>query len=154
MSLTDINIDLSRKTLLAACKGNVAMLPRFVVVDNDAWPWPESVRLDSQGRIHIRRTTFLRVTQAEQLPVKPGLWIRADSQEFFIDLKPEHIDGGADAQRMVSGDVKTKATRPVVRQDESGRSPGDEGYGEVIPTSGGDTDPTGHVVATKRSKND
>jgi len=124
------NIDLSKETILRLCKGNVKLLPRFVVVDDVAWPWPDHVRVDNLGRLHIRKTTFLR-TVATELPVKPGLWIRGDSQEYSIDLQPHQLEGGADQQKEVGRRDVLNIARPIAKQDAFGRYPGGKDYGKA-----------------------
>lgn len=120
----DPHLDLRPETLARACKGNAKLLPRFVVHDDDAWPWFNKVR-PAKGAIHIRRSTFNRVV-VPQVPVRPGLWLRADAQEFHIDLQPHHLQGGHDAQ--VEGKNHHQA-RVVTMADEAGRLPDEEGYG-------------------------
>lgn len=48
--MTDPDLDLSIPSLMLACKGNVAMLPSFMVHDDDVWPRSGVVRTDSKGR--------------------------------------------------------------------------------------------------------
>jgi hypothetical protein len=97
--MTDPNLDpvldLSIATLAKACKGDVSKLPSFVVHDDEAWPWFNKVR-PAKGKIHIRRSTFNRVVVG-QVPVRPGIWLRVDAQEFFIDLQPHHLGGATPA---------------------------------------------------------
>lgn len=120
-------IDLSPATLIRACKGDVRKLPKFVVHDNDAWPWVNKVR-PAKGVIHIRRSTFLAVV-VPQVPVKPGLWVRVDAQEFSIDLKPHQLQG-SDAPLAAPPDVKNHDTaRRVAKADSVGRLPDEEDYG-------------------------
>lgn len=120
----DPDLDLSIPTLMRACKGNVAMLPSFMVHDDAVWPRAGVVRTDSKGRIHMRRSTFIRAVVGE-LPIRPGLWHRIDMQEFHIDLKPHHLQGSADQD----GGNKRSAARSVAKADWAGRVNGDEGYG-------------------------
>jgi hypothetical protein len=49
--MSDPDLDLSIPSLMKACKGNVAMLPSFMVHDDNVWPRSGVVRTDSQGRI-------------------------------------------------------------------------------------------------------
>jgi hypothetical protein len=126
--MTDVNLDLSIATLSAACKGNVKLLPSFMVHDNAAWPRWQTTMLDSKNRIHMRRTTFVNVV-ATALPMRPGLWHGIDVQEYHIDLQPHHLQGSED---MADRDGY-KHSRAVVLADEAGRIPGDDGYGETDP---------------------
>lgn len=124
--MRDPNIDpvleLDPHVLGAACKGDVTKLPKFVVHDNEAWPWGAKVHQDNKNRVHMKRSTFLRVV-CPQLPVKPGVWIRADAQEFSIDLQPHHIGGSAETV----SDVRQVA-RVATKADSSGRLPGHVDY--------------------------
>jgi len=122
-------LDLSIETLMKACKGNVKNLPSFMVHDNAGWVTP-GAQLDNQNRIHLRRATFL-ATVCEQLPVRPGLWLGPDVQEFFLDLKPHHLQGSED---MVSHNGHAHS-RVITRTDAAGRNPGDEDYGDVVPAA-------------------
>lgn len=126
--MIDPDLDLSPATLARQCKGNTKLLPRFVVHDDVAWPWHSKVRLDKKNRIHMRRTTFNRVVP-KQVPVKAGLWIRADAQEYFIDLQPHHLQGGADQQKEQAGHLHSRA---MVKADEAGRLPDEHDYKEPI----------------------
>jgi len=143
--MTDSNLDpvldLSPATLLAACKGDVSKLPSFVVHDDEAWPWFNTVR-PAKGKLHMRRTTFNRVV-APQVPVKPGLWIRHDAQEFFIDLDTHHLQGSSDAALKDPGAKNHDTARKVAVADEAGRLPDEEGYGtaSVGRSSRGPVDP-------------
>jgi hypothetical protein len=129
--MTDQNLDpvldLSIATLAKACRGDVSKLPSFVVHDDEAWPWFNKVR-PAKGKIHIRRSSFNRVVVG-QVPVRPGLWLRVDAQEFFIDLQPHHLGGATPA-----GEIKAdaQAARQVVKADEAGRLPDEESYGAEI----------------------
>lgn len=125
--MTEPNLDLSIATLARACKGNVKNLPSFVVHDNEAWTSPHAVKLDSKNRIHMRRATFLR-SVSSQIPVRPGLWLRVDAQEFFIDLQPHHLQGSLDSHKIEGH----KHSRAITLTDAHGRNPGDEGYGEAL----------------------
>lgn len=118
-------LDLSMESLMKACKGNVDMLPSFMVHNDDVWPRSGVVRVDNLGRIHMRRTTFIR-TIAGNLPIREGIWHRIDLQEFKLDLKPHHLQGSSDQ----SGGSKRKAARGIVMADAAGRIKGDYGYGE------------------------
>jgi hypothetical protein len=124
--MTDPTLDLSIPSLMRACKGNVAMLPSFMVHDDHVWPKSGVVRTDSLGRIHMRRSAFLR-TVSGQLPIREGLWHGIDVQEFHLDLKPHHLQGSGDQQ---GGNRKT-AARAVAIADWAGRTEGDEGYGDA-----------------------
>lgn len=123
----DPKLDLSIATLSSICRGDVSRLPSFVVHDDDAWPWYANVR-PAKGKIHIRRSTFLRVV-APQVPVRAGLWLRVDAQEFFIDLQPHHLQGSQPA-----GEHKAdpRAARAVAMADAAGRLPDEEDYGAEI----------------------
>jgi hypothetical protein len=123
----DPQLDLSIESLARACKGDVSKLPSFVVHDDAAWPWYNKVR-PAKGKIHIRRSTFNRVVVG-QVPVRAGLWIRTDAQEFFIDLQPHHLQGSTPA-----GEHKAdaRAARQVVKADAAGRLPDEDGYGTEI----------------------
>lgn len=131
--MTDRNVepvlDLSQDTLLKACKGDVRKLPSFIVHNDEAWPWVTKVR-PAKGKIHVRRTTFLNVI-VPQVPVRPGLWVRADAQEFHIDLEPHHLSGSSDAA--AKPDTKNHdVARKLAVADEAGRLPDEEDYGEGI----------------------
>lgn len=134
-------MDLSKETLLAACKGDVRKLPSFIVHDDQAWPWPDNVR-PAKGKIHIRRTTFNN-TVARQVPVKPGLWVRPDAQEFFIDLRPDQLGGTSDVGLLQPDAGNADTARTVALADEGGRLPGDEGYGAPVVerSKGGKVEP-------------
>lgn len=121
--MIDAELNLDPKSLAAACKGNTKLLPSFIVHDDDAWPWYNKIR-PAKGKLHIRRSTFLRVV-TPQVPVKPGLWLRADAQEFFIDLQPHHLQGGADQQ--VEGS-NAGVARIVAKADSAGRLPDEADY--------------------------
>lgn len=121
-------LDLSPATLLRACKGRVALLPSFVVHDDDAWPWFAKVR-PAKGKLHMRRSTFLRVV-VPQIPVRPGLWIRADAQEFFIDLKPHQLQGASDQASPIEANHET--ARIVAKADAAGRLPDEADYGTTV----------------------
>lgn len=123
--MTDPDLDLSIPSLMRACKGNVAMLPSFMVHDDDVWP-SQTVRTDSQGRIHMRRSTFIRAVVGE-LPIREGIWHRVDCQEFHLDLKPHHLQGSSDQE----GGNRRQAARTVAKADWAGRIKGDEGYGNA-----------------------
>lgn len=125
--MTDPELDLSIPSLMRACKGNVAMLPSFMVHDDDVWPRSGVVRTDSKGRVHMRRSTFNR-TVAGKLPIREGIWHRIDCQEFHLDLKPHHLQGSEDQQ----GGNRLKAARGVVKADRFGRVQGDDGYGNDL----------------------
>ena len=126
------NLDLSMKSIIAACKGNVKALPSFMVHDNAAWPWPENVRLDSKNRIHMRRATFLR-TVAADLPVREGIWHGIDVQEFHLELEAHHLGGGDDQQK----EVGHKHSRVLVMADKYGRPAGDIDHGDAALEPGG-----------------
>lgn len=122
--MTEPDLDLSIPSLMRACKGNVAMLPSFMVHDDAVWPRSSVVRIDSKGRVHMRRSTFNR-TVAGKLPIREGIWHRIDVQEFHLDLKPHHLQGSSDQE----GGSKRAAARAVANADWAGRIQGDEGYG-------------------------
>jgi hypothetical protein len=125
--MIDPDLDLSIPSLMRACKGNVAMLPSFMVHDDHVWPRSGVVRTDSRGRIHMRRSTFLR-TVAGKLPIREGIWHRMDCQEFHLDLKPHHLQGSEDQ----AGGNRREAARGMVKADRFGRVQGDEGYGDDL----------------------
>lgn len=128
------NLDLSMESLIKACKGNVKALPSFMVHDNAAWPWPDSVKLDGKNRIHMRRSTFLR-TVSEDLPVRAGIWHGIDVQEFHLELEAHHLGGGADQQKYVGH----KQSRALVMADKYGRPLGDLDHGDAALESNGVT---------------
>lgn len=119
-----MEIDLSIEGLVRACKGNIKNLPSFMVHDNDVWPW-KVVRVDSRNRIHMRRAMFNSVV-AGKLPIRAGLWMGKDVQEFFLDLQPHHLQGSDLARE----DTGRTAARAVAKADESGRVEGDYGFGD------------------------
>lgn len=129
--MTDAHVDpvmdLSPATLLRACQGDVRKLPKFVVHDNDAWPWHNKVR-PAKGAIHMRRSTFYSVV-TPQIPVRPGLWVRSDAQEFFIDLKPHQLQGPADAAALEPEAKNHDAARKLAKADSVGRLPDEADYG-------------------------
>lgn len=129
-----VDLDLSIPTLMRACKGDVRKLPSFMVHDNRVWP-AGVVRLDAKNRIHLRRSTFLDAV-AKVLPVKEGIWLGVDVQEFTLDLKPHHLQGG-DAPGDATG---YKHSREIIKADAWGRVKGDAGYGET------DTGPDGRAA--------
>lgn len=120
-----VNLDLRIETLARACKGNVKALPSFMVHNNAAWPNYKRTQLDSKNRIHMRRGTFLAVVVG-QVPIRAGLWLGKDVQEFFIDLKPHHLQGSDD----MPDPAGYKHSREITKTDYAGRNPGDDGYGE------------------------
>ena len=124
--MKDPDLDLSIPTLMKACKGNVKNLPSFMVHDDNVWPRYANVRTDNKGRIHMRRSTFLRVV-AGKLPLREGIWHRIDVQEFYIDLKPHHLQGSGG----LAEDAKRQVARVVSLVDDGGRSQGDEDYGDA-----------------------
>lgn len=124
-------VDLSIPTLMAACRGNVAALPSFMVHDNDVWP-TERVQLDTKNRIHLRRAVFLR-SVVPQVPVRAGIWHRIDVQEFHVDLKAHHLQG---SEGMGKPDGYRHSS-VIVLEDEAGRVPGDEDYGDPISKNNG-----------------
>lgn len=124
----DPTIDLSMASLMRACKGNVATLPSFMVHDDPAWPRGNVVQADSKGRIHMRRSTFLRVV-AGKLPIRAGLWHRIDCQEFHLDLQPHHLQGSEDQR----GGNRKQAARAMAVVDAFGRAQGDQDYGVTPP---------------------
>lgn len=128
--MIDPALDLSPDTLLRACRGNPALLPSFVVHDDEAWPWFNKVR-PAKGKLHLRRSTFLRVV-VPQVPVKPGLWIRADAQEFHIDLSAHHLQGSSDPAAKGPEESNAPTARVVAKADEAGRLPDEEDYGTKI----------------------
>ncbi len=124
--MIDAALDLSIPTLMRACQGNVKKLPSFMVHDDNVWPRSNVVRTDSRGRIHMRRSAFMRTVHSE-LPIRPGLWHRIDLQEFHIDLKPHHLQGSTDN----SGGNQVSAARNVALVDSAGRAIGDDDYGNT-----------------------
>jgi len=125
--MTDPELDLSIQSLMRACKGNVVMLPSFMVHDDNVWSRSGVVRTDSKGRIHMRRSTFNHAV-AGKLPIREGIWHRIDCQEFHLDLKPHHLQGSENQQ----GGNRLKAARSVAKADRFGRVQGDEGYGDDL----------------------
>jgi hypothetical protein len=142
--MSDPDLDLSIPSLMKACKGNVAMLPSFMVHDDNVWPRSGVVRTDSQGRIHMRRSAFDR-TVAGQLPIREGLWHRIDCQEFHLDLKPHHLQGSSDQE----GGNRKQAARSVVKADWAGRTQGDDGYGVTASRDHGKQDIARDVADAK-----
>lgn len=142
--MNDADLDLSIPTLMAACKGNVAMLPSFMVHDDYVWPRGNVVQTDSKGRIHLRRSTFLRVVR-NQLPIREGVWHRVDMQEFHIDLQPHHLQGSQDQQ----GGNQRQAARSVAKVDRWGRSQGDDDYGQTPARDNRQPDIAADVRAAK-----
>jgi hypothetical protein len=124
---TEINLDLSIATLARACKGNVKLLPSFMVHSDSAWPSYRRAQLDSRNRIHMRRSTFLQVV-CSAMPVRPGIWHGIDVQEFYLDLQPHHLDGSAD----MADRAGYKHSRLITRTDEFGRNPWDFDYGKGL----------------------
>ena len=129
--MTDRNInpeiDLSMESLRKVCKGDVSRLPKFVVHNNDAWPSNTKVAVDKKNRVHMRRAVFLR-TVKRNLPVKPGLWIRPDAQEFTLDLSAHDLLGSEETKNTEG--LNQAAARQVAKADEVGRLPHEERYGE------------------------
>jgi len=122
----ELNLKLDIPTLMQACKGNVDNLPSFVVHNDDVWPAWRKTMLDSKNRIHIRRNSF-NATVALQVPVRPGLWLRVDAQQFHIDLEPHHLQGGTEGMHKATDH---KHSRAVVQADDDGQTPGDWEYGK------------------------
>ena len=114
------SIDFSRETILAACKGDVAALPVLMV--HNEWGAPS---VDNRKRIHLARRTFESVVLSSQIPVRAGLWLRDDLQQFHFDIRPDQL-GGDDARR---GAIEGyRHTRPMISADiETGVRPADEG---------------------------
>lgn len=125
-------MDLRPETLLKACKGDVSKLPSFMVHDNQYWG-SKGVQLDTQNRIHMSRATFLRSVRTAELPIREGLWVGPSVQQFYIDLKPHHLQGSADAHQ----EGGHKQSRLITQVDSQGRAPGDRHYGA-------DDNPTEH----------
>lgn len=142
--MIDPDLDLSIKSLMSACKGNVAALPSFMVHDDEVWPRSGIVRVDSKGRVHMRRSTFNRVVAGE-LPIRAGLWHRIDMQEFHIDLEPHHLQGSADQ----AGGNQRIAARAVARADWTGRVQGDDDYGQAPSRDHGKQDIARDVAEAK-----
>jgi hypothetical protein len=129
-------MDLSMETLMRACKGDVSKLPSFIVHDDVAWPWHTKIR-PAKGKLHMRRSTFNNVVVAE-LPVKPGLWVRPDAQEFFLDLKPHHLQGSEDSSTYKPGENNHQTARDMAVADAAGRLPDEDDYGtEIVERSKG-----------------
>lgn len=139
-------LDLSISSLMKACKGNVAMLPSFMVHDDHAWPKHKAVLTDSRGRVHLRRSTFNRVVSG-QLPLREGVWHRVDVQEFHIDLKPHHLQGSEDQQ----GGNNRLAARGIAKIDKHGRHQGQDEYGEDLPRDNRQPDIARDVAEAKRA---
>lgn len=127
----EINLDLSISTLARACKGNVKLLPTFMVHSDSAWPSYRRAQLDSRNRIHMRRSTFLQVVSSN-LPVRAGLWHGIDVQEFHLDLQPHHLDGSAD----MADREGYKHSRLITKTDAFGRNPWDFDYGATVSGPG------------------
>lgn len=125
--MQDAVLDLSRATLIKACKGDVTRLPSFIVYDEDQWPWFNQVR-PAKGKLHIRRSTFLRVV-APQVPVREGLWTGPHTQEFFIDLKAHQLGGSTDAK---PANKNHELARKIAVADEAGRLPDEADYGTPV----------------------
>lgn len=142
--MTEPQLDLSITSLMRACKGNVSMLPSFMVHDDSVWPRSGIVRTDNRGRIHMRRSTFNRAVVGE-LPIKEGIWHRIDVQEFHLDLKPHHLQGSVDQE----GGNKRLAARSVVKADKAGRVQGDTGYGDDLSGHHGAQDIARDVAEAK-----
>lgn len=124
---TEINLDLDIRTLAKACKGNVKLLPSFMVHNDPSWPSYRRAQLDNHNRIHMRRSTFLQVV-CTKLPVRAGIWHRMDLQEFHLDLQPHHLGGSAD----MADRKGHKHSRLITRTDEYGRNPWDFDYGKAV----------------------
>lgn len=134
-------IDLSIPTLMKACKGNVNMLPSFMVHDNHLW-LGDRVQLDSKNRIHMRRATLTNIVRP-QVPVRAGIWHGLGVQEFHIDLKAHHLQGGQDA-----ADAKGHAhSRLITLTDNAGRNPKDRDYGNSLPEPNRLTQPSPNEAA-------
>lgn len=122
---TEPNLDLSRESILAHCKGDVRNLPRLMVHEN-AW-WPSGVvRTDNQKRIHLCRRDLVEIV-AREIPVRPGLWLGPTVQEFLIDLRPDQLQGSADSRH----ESRVTDFRKLVRADAAGRIPGEEDYADA-----------------------
>lgn len=141
--IDDAELDLSIETLARICKGNVSMLPSFMVHNNDVWPTGR-VALDNKNRIHMRRASFLRTVAAE-LPVREGLWHRADVQEFHLDLQPHHLQGSQDMKQAEGH----KHSRQIVKLDRWGRPQGDRDYGLAPSRDHGQQDIAADVERAK-----
>lgn len=128
---TDINLDLSISTLARACRGNVKLLPTFMVHSDTGWPSYRRAQLDSRNRIHMRRSTFYQVVSSA-LPVRAGLWHGLDVQEFHLDLQPHHLDGSAD----MADRQGYKHSRLITLTDAYGRNPWDRDYGVDLSKPG------------------
>lgn len=118
------NIDLSPTFIRALCKGDTKNLPVLWVHDNAVWPTDE-IRIDTKNRLHMRRWIFENVV-APAIPCREGMWLRVDVQEFFIDLRPDQLDGDPEQ----NAPLLQADRRKVVLADDSARIPGDDGYGE------------------------
>ncbi len=90
-------LDLSPALLRSLARGNPANLPRFMVHDDQNWPWGK-VQLDAKQRIHMRRSDFYS-TVVPELPVRAGIWLNAELQEFTVDLTADQLHGGAVVDR-------------------------------------------------------
>lgn len=119
-----INLDLNVEALAKACKGDVKLLPSFMVHDDTVFLSPTAVRLDNRNRLHIRRTTFMR-SVVGQVPVRQGLWLSATVQEYFFDLKPHHLQGSDD----MAPAKGHKHSRALIGDDGAGRIQGDYDHG-------------------------
>lgn len=120
----EINLDLSITTLARVCRGNVKLLPSFMVHDDPVWPSYSRSQLDSRNRIHMRRSTFFQIVP-RQLPIRAGIWHGMNVREYHIDLQPHHLQGSAD---MPGRDGYTHS-RAITLTDRYGRNPWDPDYG-------------------------
>lgn len=118
------NIDLSPEFVRALCKGDTKNLPKLWVHDNEVWPGGR-IMIDAKNRLHMCRRDFEQVV-APAIPCRESIWLRADVQQFLIDLRPDQL--GGDASQNVT--LLQAERRKVVLADDSARLPGDDGYGE------------------------
>jgi len=122
--VSEPNIDLSPELVRTLCKGDVKQLPRLCVHDNEVWP-ASVMRIDTKNRIHMCRLDFEHVV-APSIPVREGLWLRVDMQEFFIDLRPDQLGGDADQHSPTTAAER----RALVMADDAARIPAEEDYGD------------------------
>lgn len=104
----DVQIDLSTTAIRGLARGNPDNLPTFMVHDDAVWPWGK-VQIDNKKRIHVRRST-LNNTIAPALPMRPGLWMGVDVQQFHIDLSAAQLDGDGSKDRLGQDSYREIAT--------------------------------------------
>lgn len=125
-------LDLSKETLMRLCKGDPRRLPSFRVYDNAAWPYPA---MPAKGVIHIRRSSFQAIVMQNQIPVRAGLWVSGQAQDFTIDLKAHHLQGSEDPAAPVVKADQHQAARDVAQVDAAGRRKHEVDYGTAVVES-------------------